>query len=416
MRFLGRTLGLCCAAAATFWAVAGALADQPDFPYTAYVSIDDAYVRSGPGKHYYPTDKLVRGDAVEVYRQDPGGWLAIRPPLKSFSWVPASKLQPTKKHLAIVTGDRVASHVGSRLDESRDVVQVRLERGEEVEIIAAEPITVDGQQELWCKIAPPSGEFRWIYGKFVDRDPPPVAPPPAPVIVREPIGDRPPTAGAPTYSPAPEVSAAGSDAFESVLIAVDLALSATVVQDMSTWRFDDLERRAERVLDRAQTSDQRSSARQLLDRMAKFEDIKRRSDAIAGIDTRLDGHLLRLTSMTVPRSTSPLMTNSLMPNSSSGVTLAGATSRYDAVGKLTTVKSLRPNAPPYALLNADREPVAFLTPMPGVDLRPLLGRQIGVTGQRGYMPQFHKTHITVMQAEPVDASDVLLALRDQMRR
>jgi hypothetical protein len=393
--------------------VAGIRADQPDFPYTAYVSIDDAYVRSGPGKHYYPTDKLVRGDAVEVYRQDPGGWLAIRPPHKSFSWVPASRLQPTRKHLAIVTGDRVASHVGSRLDESRDVVQVRLERGEEVEIIAAEPITVDGQQELWCKIAPPSGEFRWIYGKFVDRTQPAPMPP---EIVREPIGTPPSTNGAPTYSPAPDVSAASSDAFDSVLIAVDLALSATVVQDMSTWRFDDLERRAERVLDRAQTSDQHSSARQLLDRIAKFEDIKRRSDAIAGIDTGLDRHRLLLTSMTVPPATSPLMTNSLMPSSPSGVTLAGATSRYNAVGKLTTVKSLRPNAPPYALLNADREPVAFLTPMPGVDLRPLLGRQIGVTGQRGYMPQFHKTHITVMQADPVDASDVLMALRDQMRR
>jgi hypothetical protein len=98
------------------------------------------------------------------------------------------------------------------------------------------------------------------------------------------------------------------------------------------------------------------------------------------------------------------------------VSLAGGTSRYDAVGKLTTVRSQRPNAPPFALLNADHEPVAFVTPSPGVDLRPLLGRQIGVSGQRGYMPEFRKPHITAMQAEPIDGSDVIMALRDQMRR
>ena len=172
MRLFCRTLGCCCAAVIGLAAIA-APAQQPDFPYTAYVSIGAAYVRSGPGKHYYPADKLVRGDAVEVYREDPGGWLAIRPPRGSFSWVPASQLQPTKHNLAIVIGDRVASHVGSKLDESHDVVQVRLERGEAVEIVAAEPLTVDGQQELWCKISPPSGEFRWIYGKFVDRNQPP---------------------------------------------------------------------------------------------------------------------------------------------------------------------------------------------------------------------------------------------------
>ena len=212
-----------------------ASADQPEFPYTAYVSIDDAYVRSGPGKRYYPTDKLVRGNAVEIFRQDPGGWLAIRPPRKSFSWVPASMLQPTKNHLAVVTGDRVASRVGSRLNDSHNVVQVRLERGEEVEILAAEAHTVNGQQELWCKIAPPSGEFRWIYGRFVDRTRPARI---APSIVSDPPPLQ--SSASSSLSAPRETNAVGSDAFDANLTAVDLALSATVVQEMSTWRFDNL--------------------------------------------------------------------------------------------------------------------------------------------------------------------------------
>ncbi|HEX3999494.1 MAG TPA: SH3 domain-containing protein [Pirellulales bacterium] len=403
MRFLVQAIGVYCTTAILGWTTAGARADQPEFPYTAYVSIDDAYVRSGAGKRYYPTDKLVRGDAVEVYRQDPGGWLAIRPPRKSFSWVPADVLQPTKNHLAIVAGDRVASHVGSRLNESRGVVQVRLERGEEVEIVAAEPLTINGQQELWCKIAPPSGEFRWIYGRFVDRiRPPPVVP----SIAVEPLAPATPATAKPFVAPS-DNAGANSDAFDSNLMAVDLALSAAVVQEMATWRFDDLERRAERVLDRAQTSDERNRARQLLDRIANFEDIKRRSDAIAGLDTGVDRRRLQLTAMT----TAPAA-----PAWSNGVALTGAASRYDAVGKLTTVRSLRPHAPPFALLDANHEPIAFVTPMPGVDLRPLLGHQVGVSGQRGYMPEFKKAHITAMLAEPLDGSDVIMALRDQMRR
>ena len=49
------------------------------FPYKATVASEDVYVRSGPGQNYYPTDKLKRGQEVEVYRHDPGGWCAIRP-------------------------------------------------------------------------------------------------------------------------------------------------------------------------------------------------------------------------------------------------------------------------------------------------------------------------------------------------
>ena len=52
---------------------------EQTFPYTAYVAVDDVYVRSGPGQNYYPTDKLKRGQEVEVYRHDPGGWCAVRP-------------------------------------------------------------------------------------------------------------------------------------------------------------------------------------------------------------------------------------------------------------------------------------------------------------------------------------------------
>ncbi len=67
-----------------------------DLPYTAYVNADDVYVRSGPGRNYYPTEKLQQGDTVEVYRHDPGGWLAIRPTPGSFTWVSQRHLDPER--------------------------------------------------------------------------------------------------------------------------------------------------------------------------------------------------------------------------------------------------------------------------------------------------------------------------------
>ncbi len=153
-------------------AAASARADDADFPYTAYANSDDVYIRSGPGKNYYPTEKLNRGEAVEIFRHDPGGWYAVRPPRGSFSWVPARLVRPTKDHLGVVNGDRVVSRVGSRFSDVRDVIQVRLDRGEEVEILEVKTISAGGQSEQWCKIAPPSGEFRWVFGKFVDPQPP----------------------------------------------------------------------------------------------------------------------------------------------------------------------------------------------------------------------------------------------------
>ena len=105
------------------------------FPYKAYVTADDVYVRSGPGENYYPTDKLKAGAEVEVYRHDPGGWFAIRPPKDSFSWVSSRHLQLDGNNLATVTDERVAARVGSRMSDARDVIQVRLHKGEVVEVL-----------------------------------------------------------------------------------------------------------------------------------------------------------------------------------------------------------------------------------------------------------------------------------------
>lgn len=138
------------------------------FPYEAHVTADNIYLRSGPSGDYYPTSELSRGDRVEVYWQNEHGWLAVRPPKNSFSWLPSNALRLVEgEHLAEVVQAKVPARIGSFLSDHRNVAQVQLAPGEMVEVLA---IVKDGDNR-WYKISPPAGEFRWIRGSDIDRSP-----------------------------------------------------------------------------------------------------------------------------------------------------------------------------------------------------------------------------------------------------
>jgi hypothetical protein len=151
--------------AATAAAVAPAVGETEIAPYEARVTTPRAQVRSGPGEKFYPTDTLPQGDTVEVYRQQDDGWLAIRPPAGSFSWISAKQLKLREGGLAEIEQPNVPSRIGSRLSDLRIAAQVRLKKGEVVEVVGEQKI--DGQ--LWYQIAPPAGEFRWIHASCVQR-------------------------------------------------------------------------------------------------------------------------------------------------------------------------------------------------------------------------------------------------------
>jgi hypothetical protein len=345
---------------------------EQTFPYKAYVGVDDVYVRSGPGQNYYPTDKLKRGQEVDVYRHDPGGWCAIRPVDGSFTWVAGRYLKPTSAHLAVVTEDGVSARVGSRFSNIREVVQVRLQKGEVVEIIEAPPAAGGS---TWFKIAPPSGEFRWVSAKYLDVNDPQDG-------LSKASGNR----RTQRRGSADKSRSLTAEEFQEELECIELDLSAMMIEQPTTWSFDSLRQRTEQLLEAAQTAVERGRARLLVSKIARLDDIKHRQDAVLAMrrDTDRNSRL-----------------------SADGQRLGAkpdVDGRFDGTGQLTQVVSPKVGAPRYALVDAAGDVRCYVTPAPGVNLQNYLGQEVGVTGTRGYMPEQRASHIMARHVTPLEGS------------
>ena len=409
------------AALAACWALAAMpAAAQKSFPYKAYVTGKDVYVRSGPGEQYYPTEKLQPGAEVEVYRQDPGGWYAIRPLPESYSWVSGRYLKPSQDGLAEVAADRVASRVGSQFSDVRDVVQARLERGEIVELKGTKQVGAGQSAVTWYKISPPSGEFRWIHGKYIDPDFPhdgvrKAAAEESPLLRRKAVVVQ--TAGAvasdvkaddaarPAKSgaPAPPLQSSGLGApqlaadsvrhvspeeFQAELDDIQTELSIMLAEEPTVWNCAELSRRAESLLGQAETAVERGRARVLVNRIAQADDIKRRSEEVNALRSDTDRRNRQLADVSRLRS------------EARGVQRTGE--RFDGTGRLTRVVPSKVGAPRYALLDEKGNVRYYVSPAPGVNMQYYLGREVGVSGPRGYIAEGNAKHITAKHVAALD--------------
>ena len=383
------------AALLTLLAIGRARGDE--FPYVAYVNSVDVYVRSGPGRDYYPTDRLLKGEKVEVFRHDPGGWYAIRPPRHSFSWVSARQVDPTGDSLAIVNARRAVARVGSSLSDVRDVIQVRLDKGEKVELIEAA-----AGESPWCKIAPPSGEFRWVFSKFVDREVPVDLADDERTANRAAAADLDRKAerrepGVRLASAQHEADPAAGEAATRAKLTVaehrdlasetqrqreldriELELSTIVAAEITAWSLADLQHRAQNVLGEAQTPVERGKARVVLDKLARFDDIKVRHEAIRRLQADAG------------------------QGNPGGTTSRRDDPRFDGVGRLAPVVSQKTGGPQYALVDSSNAVLSFVTPAPGVNLRPYVDKYVGVSGQCGYLTDLQRQHISVQRVTLID--------------
>ena len=134
-------------------------------PRIRHVLGTKAIVRSGPSERYYATNELPAGSRVEVYLETTDGWSGIRPPIDSYNWVSAKNtyLLPGGK-VAEVAEDDTPAWVGT---DSKDVTQLMwqtaLVKSQQLQILGEEyQIGADGAKQLWYRISPPQGEFRWV--------------------------------------------------------------------------------------------------------------------------------------------------------------------------------------------------------------------------------------------------------------
>jgi len=75
---------------------------------------------------------------------------------------------------------------------------------------------------------------------------------------------------------------------------------------------------------------------------------------------------------------------------------------FDAQGQLKAFASEQAGAPPYALVDEVGQVRAYVSPAPGVNLRPYVGRRIGVTGVSGYLPDRDAQHVAVKHISALD--------------
>jgi hypothetical protein len=208
---------------------------------------------------------------------------------------------------------------------------------------------------------------------------------------------------------------------------MELRLSEIVIGPPGGWQFGGLREETAAMLAQEQAPEVRGQLRDLLDRIITFETIQqRRFPAAAG--AQLAAHpagTLGATSATqlpappatvAPGETSEILArvradlgrvadNGVTPTPG-GPTAPATESLYDAVGTLKPVVSKRQGAPQFALIDDHGDVVTFVTASPEVNLQAYIGQRIGIRGNRGFMPEYRRAHVTASRITPLEQTMV----------
>jgi SH3-like domain-containing protein len=143
-------------------------------PETLTVVVPEVDVRSGPSAEFYATSKLKQGDHVEVVgKSDKNpGWLAIKPPSGSSSWINSRFVQINSKTQGVVIcaeGTEVPVKPASSVTKQEPNVEiVKVSRGTQLTILG-DPV-YNGPNGAWLPIAPTATEVRYIPESAVSKN------------------------------------------------------------------------------------------------------------------------------------------------------------------------------------------------------------------------------------------------------
>jgi len=123
--------------------------------------------------------------------------------------------------------------------------------------------------------------------------------------------------------------------------------------------------------------------------VVKFADIKDRYDRVGVMRTDIDRRNGQLADLSRSRAESLRAPGRI-------------DDRYDGTGRLTRVVSPATGAPRYALVEPNGEVRYYVSPAPGVNLQHYVGREVGINGVRGYMPEQRAHHLMAKHVTPLD--------------
>ncbi len=433
------------------------------FPYDAIVADDEVYARSGPGKQFYPTNRLRQGDRVTVIRHDPGGWFMIAPPPASFAWV-RQEFVERRGDRGIITSDTpVAAWVGSTLGPDHIVKQRDLQSGEEVQVLGEKELRDERGDVAYFRIASPKGHFRWIPGAkvvtsekqltaanararggdpFVSESkaapidmashepseggsiatneksvPTPRDPGrrPAPTPTPKDLDDESPSAR-PT---APLASSNGGDA-QQRLAAVDQQLQEMLKRETRDWDFSAIEAELQ---DLQTNSDISTAAARRLASLNRYKQVKTDSDEFARLmeeTNRRDAELAAAQRARPAPGTIAPTSRSKTSASSSNVKQAPLTNpnsqnrsapaiqtrptpskgRFGGAGIIQRSGANQPGLPKHILVHPNGQRLAYLQGE-GVDLDKYLGESMGLEGERYFRQDLKSDYMVVKSLQPI---------------
>ena len=393
-----------------FLMVTNAMA-QTNPPYEATIKNSSTVVHSAPSRKAYATEVLDRGSTVEVYREDPNGWRAIRPPAGSFSLIRKSDLDLDESQgLGVVRRDGVKAWVGTRIRRQGEATyQVKLAKGERVDILKPETATGDDGAEDWALIAPPAGEFRWVHESnlALDHGPAKLTFPNAPDLSalpgeRQNMASSDPTAGAGSSvrsarvmpatmieeeereSQAPQPEPAAEKAQQSM--AAEISRAHQILSQLMLGQTNITSVEFQRILDKLQTTEieeqDAEKIGEIQNRFDRFLQLELRQNALE----RLGNSAPKLLPFT-PGQSEANNASTLAPES--GLATVAANFSYTARGKISRmILSGGRQASGYALQDSNGKIIATVVAAPGVNLERHLRDQVGIQGRKMPHPRW----------------------------
>jgi len=369
-------------------------------PYTAVIMTDGVAVQSGPGSEFYPVLQLRTGDKVEVYYEQ-GEWCAIRPPIGSFSWVSAKYVDVDAGNIGTVLAEGLASRIGSDYSDDCETVQVTLKKGETVLILERREMPENSVSPVWLKIAPPSGEFRWIH-KSTLKATAPIQQVRYDAMTSE-IPELPKTVQPEQSIPFPKVASA-----RPLLAAQMPSRRNTPIANPFQRAFNELQREAHIVMTRPTDDDVFAVLIQRAEELHQIaptdydlektyqllESLQRTRAVRQELTQRRQGALNREpgTVNREPGTVSPVLHQSVVPAYTltsvqsgslplrAGVNVGG----YDIVGRLGEFDPLPKGHPPYAVVDEKEQIICLISPSTNLNLSSYVGQFVGINGILSY--------------------------------